>query len=123
MLRREDDPEKKPVILSIISVNVKDKIPLTYRLDMKKGIQKLYCWSIITGYKKASKIKHVWYFNYKKTAEVELLVKPGYYRTWSSKNIQNDKKGLWEVVVFDEAGNEVGIGNTSFRVSEKRIKK
>ncbi|RMH43608.1 MAG: DUF2914 domain-containing protein, partial [Gammaproteobacteria bacterium] len=50
---------------------------------------------------------HVWYWQDREMARVDLPVRSSNWRTWSSKRILPEWTGPWRVVVEDAAGKVV----------------
>ncbi len=69
--------------------------------EFDASMTRLYCWTKVTASNPPSKIKHLWYADGKKEAEVALDINYPAARTWSSKNVW---PGPWKVEVTDEAG-------------------
>lgn len=63
---------------------------------------KVYTWTKVTSENVPARIKHVYYKEGKKAAEIELAVNTSPCRTWSAKTVT---PGSWKVEVTDEAGN------------------
>jgi hypothetical protein len=59
-------------------------------------------------------VKHVWVFEGKKMAEIELSVTSPRYRTYSTKHISDSQVGHWRVDVIDEQG--LLIAQKEFRI-------
>lgn len=68
-------------------------------------VGKVFCWTLITGCKTETPVKHIWYRNGEQMATVELMVKSVRWRTWSSKNVPETWIGEWRVDVTDAGGN------------------
>jgi hypothetical protein len=64
----------------------------------------IYCLTRILNLNDGSGVTHVWYYEGKTMARVELPVGSGAWRTWSSKRILPAWKGPWEVKVLDANG-------------------
>ena len=79
-----------------------------------KGIEKIYCWSLVTGGEDPTTVEHVWYLGGEEKARIMLDVKYPRVRTWSSKTILPEWTGDWEVEVVDSFGKV--IGSTSFTI-------
>jgi hypothetical protein len=62
---------------------------------------RVYCWTKVTTDQTPVTIKHVWYVDGQKEADVALEVKYPSSRTWSSKTVW---PGSWKVDVTDEQG-------------------
>ncbi|MDY0190519.1 MAG: DUF2914 domain-containing protein [Desulfuromonas sp.] len=73
------------------------------------NVDKLYCYTRVVGAEEDTWITHVWYFGDKELARVRLDVSSSDWRTWSSKRIIPQWKGLWRVEVLDATGQPVLI--------------
>ena len=74
---------------------------------------RVYCWTHITADQAPVSIKHVWYADDKKEADVPLQIKSESGRTWSSKSVWPAK---WKVDATTDAG-EV-LSSTEFTVTK-----
>jgi|GEM_PF-2077748 len=72
---------------------------------------RVFCWSKLGKAAEGSVIKHVWYKDGTKTAEVELKAGEG-WRVWSSAGVS---KGSWKVEAVDAEGSV--ISSTAFAVT------
>lgn len=84
---------------------VVDRAPTGTATNFGADVGTLYCWSKITGAAVETTVKHIWMYEGKKMAVVDLPVRSGYWRTHSSKKILPEWTGKWEVQVVDAAGN------------------
>ncbi len=75
---------------------------------------KLYCFTKINSQTDTSEISHVWFYQDKQMAKINLPVKAKSWRTWSAKTIMPAWKGNWKVEVQDSNGNV--IESISFRL-------
>ncbi len=73
------------------------------------NVDKLYCYTRIVGAEEDTWITHVWYCGEKELARVRLAVSSSDWRTWSSKRIIPQWKGLWRVEVLDAEGQPLMI--------------
>jgi len=71
------------------------------------GIEKLYCFTRISGAKEPTVVTHIWYYGDREQARVELAVKSSSWRTWSSKRIGAEQTGTWHVDVVDSEGRNL----------------
>jgi len=88
-----------------ICTAVVDRAPAGTATSFGADVGTLYCWSKITGAAGETTIKHIWMYEGKKMAVVDLPVKSNYWRTHSSKKILPEWTGNWEVQVVDAAGD------------------
>lgn len=73
------------------------------------NVDKLYCYTRVTGAEEDTWITHVWYCGDKELARVRLEVSSSDWRTWSSKRIMPQWKGMWRVEVLDAEGQPLLI--------------
>lgn len=71
------------------------------------SVDRVYCWTCVTGADEPTEITHVWYYGVEKMAEVALPVEYSRHRTWSYKTILPEWKGQWRVEILDAAGNKL----------------
>lgn len=75
---------------------------------------KLYCFTKLTSQKDITEISHVWLYDGKKMAKIDLPVKAKTWRTWSAKTILPAWKGNWRVDVQNSKGDV--ISSLTFRI-------
>lgn len=93
------------VEVAAVAVDVIDRSPVGVDDKFGPGIDKLYCYTKITGASAGDKIEHRWYWGEKLMATVELNIGASSWRTYSSKRIIRPWKGDWRVDVV--SGDEV----------------
>lgn len=87
------------------ATSVQDREPLganetnTFPSDTAR----LYLWTVMTGAQEPVEIKHVWYWNSEKIAEVPLTLRYPRMRTWSYKSLPM-KAGSVKVEIQDLSG-------------------
>ncbi|MFC1522337.1 DUF2914 domain-containing protein [Elusimicrobiota bacterium] len=81
-------------------------------VDFDASAERVWCWTKIASQKLPTVIKHIWYFEDKKSAEVPLNTKYPSHRTWSSKAV---KPGRWKVEVVDEMGEVIASSGFNVR--------
>lgn len=81
--------------------------------DFQTSINRVYCWTRITATNPPVQIKHIWYADGKKEAEIPLDIKYASVRTWSNKAVW---PGQWRVDVTTDSG-EV-LSSMEFKVQE-----
>ncbi len=86
-------------ILTAAAVENREPVNETSAFD--KAVGRVYTWTKIVTTEAPVKIKHIYYADNKKAAEIELDIKAKTYRVWSSKSVW---PGNWKVEVTDEAG-------------------
>lgn len=75
---------------------------------------KLYCFTQLTSQTDTAEISHVWFYQNKEMAKINLPVKAKTWRTWSAKTIVPAWKGNWRVEIQDANGDV--ISRISFRL-------
>ncbi len=96
----------------VTAASVENREPVNEASAFDKSAGKVYTWTRVTAETVPAKIKHIYYADGKKTAEVELEVKASPYRVWSSKTVW---PGSWKVEAVDEAGTV--LSTVEFTVS------
>ncbi|MFA6583081.1 MAG: DUF2914 domain-containing protein [Elusimicrobiaceae bacterium] len=98
--------EAKPVSVTIekavIAVSIDNKMPVGEAATFEENAGSVYCWSQIGEASEPTSIKHVWYHEGEKVAEIDLTAPAAGYRTWSNKKIL---PGLWKVEITDSANS------------------
>jgi hypothetical protein len=85
----------------VAATSVENREPVGETAVFPKETARVYIWTKIAAATAPVKIKHVYYYEGKKVAEVELAVNSSPYRVWSNKSV---RPGSWKVEVTDEAG-------------------
>lgn len=80
-------------------------------------LERIYCFTRVTGAPDPTIIYHLWYFNNEEKVRVPLEVKSASWRTWSSKKIIKGETGDWRVDILDANGNLLKSG--SFTINEE----
>jgi len=88
-----------------ICTSVEERAPAGVDTVFSNDVEKLYCFTKISGAVDTTSISHVWYLNDEEKAKVDLSVKAKSWRTWSSKRIANDWIGNWKVDVVTANGD------------------
>ncbi len=83
------------------AASVENREPVGESAVFPKGTVRVYVWTRIAALSAPVKIKHIYYYEGNKAAEVELAVNSSPYRVWSNKSV---RPGNWKVDVTDEAG-------------------
>ena len=76
--------------------------------------ERVFCLTRVHGMTPPATVTHVWYFEGKTMARVDLTVGSQNWRTWSFKTYKPDWTGSWEVKVLDEDG--MVLGSAGFEV-------
>jgi hypothetical protein len=94
-----------------ICASVEDRTPQGVDSAFSADIERVYCFTALNNSGEGDKVTHVWYYNEKEMARVELAVKASAWRTWSSKRILPSWKGEWRVDVLSSDGNVIASKN------------
>lgn len=89
---------------TVIAVEIHNRDPFGVATVFPGGAGHLYCHSLVLGAGEATEIHHVWFWGEQKMADVPLAVRPGRYRTYSSKRLLPQWTGEWRVEVRGPAG-------------------
>lgn len=87
-----------------ICTNIIDREPVDTDSVFASTVERLYCFTKITNATAPTSVSHIWYYNDKEMAKVELNVKDTAWRTWSSKRIVVSWVGKWRVDVVTADG-------------------
>ena len=88
-----------------LCTGIEERMPTGAAESFSADIEKVYLWCQVTDAADTTVIKHVWSYEGKEMAAVELPVKSSAWRTWSYKTILPEWTGNWEVKVLDAAGD------------------
>jgi len=75
---------------------------------------RVYCLTRVHGMTPPTTVTHVWYYEGKTMARVDLNIGSENWRTWSYKSYLPEWTGNWEVKVLDEDG--MVLGSAGFEV-------
>ncbi len=90
---------------SAIALDVIDRLPVGTDSTFTAGVERLYCWTRVSGAETAATLHHVWIWNGQEMADVMLNIGGSPWRTFSNKAIMSEWTGDWRVEVRDDAGN------------------
>lgn len=88
-----------------ISTSIEDRVPVGSDTTFSSNVDRLYCYTRLINSGNEDSITHVWYYNDKEMARVELSVRGASWRTWSSKLILPEWTGFWRVDVLSADGS------------------
>ena len=101
-------PAAKPADLEItraaICRQVVEREPVDAGTSFESLVEKLSCFTHVTGAQDPAEIYHVWYFAEAERAVVKLKVNSVSWRTYSTKIIQLHEIGDWRVDVLGQEG-------------------
>lgn len=89
---------------AVITTQVSDRAPVDAIQTYPASVERLYCFTRVTGAGEETSIAHVWYLRGIEMSRIELPVRSGDWRTWSSKTIFPGSAGDWRVDVLDAEG-------------------
>jgi len=87
-----------------ICTNVESRMCIDPKTEFSLPVERLYCFTRITGAGVETEIAHVWYYGDIERARIPLAVRTSSYRTYSYKTIQPHETGKWHVDVVDSSG-------------------
>jgi hypothetical protein len=84
---------------------IEERQPAGVDTAFSSTVERVYCFSKITGATDTVTVFHVWYHNDQEMAKVELTIKGKSWRTWSSKRIMQEWQGKWKVDIVTSNGD------------------
>ncbi len=84
---------------------VEDRVPVGADTSFTNDVERVFCYTKISGAASDSSITHVWYHGEKEMTRQKLSVKADNWRTWSSKRIVDSWTGTWRVDVLSASGS------------------
>ena len=97
-----------------ICTSVQNRQPVGTDSVFTSDVGKLYCFTKLSSESDTSEISHVWFYNNKQMAKINLPMNAKSWHTWSAKTIMPAWKGDWRVEIQDSEGNV--ISKISFRL-------
>lgn len=101
------EPAASAALLTVdvkICSAIEERQPVGVADCFDAGVEQVYLWSKISGAADSTSVTHVWLFEGKEIATVELPVKSSSWRTWSSKKMLPARTGEWEARVVGPDG-------------------
>lgn len=89
---------------AVITTQVSDRAPVDAIQTYPASVERLFCFTRVTGAGEDTSITHVWSLRGVEMSRIELPVRSGDWRTWSSKTIFPGSAGEWRVDVLDAEG-------------------
>ena len=83
---------------------VEAREPLGEGTTFPADVGRLYFFTRIRGAGEGDRVRHVWIYDGREVADVDLTVSGPVWRTWSSKAVPPSWRGDWTVEVRDAAG-------------------
>ena len=90
-----------------VCTSIENRQPVGTDSVFTADVGKLCCFTKLTSESDTAEISHVWFYQDKQMAKIDLSVKAKTWRTWSAKTILPEWKGNWRVEVQDSNGNVV----------------
>ncbi len=87
-----------------LCTSIENRMPVGAAKTFSADVGMVYLWTKVLGATDTVAVYHVWTYNGKEMARVELSIKSNAWRTWTSKNIMPYWVGDWTVRVEDAAG-------------------
>ena len=101
-----------------ICTAVEDRQPSGVGTVFPDSLDKIYCFTKISGAEDITNVYHVWYFGDVEIARVQLPVKAKSWRTWSSKNLHMGL-GYGYVEIVSESGDILGRAEFKIQAAQK----
>jgi len=106
-----------------ICKSIEDREPVGADQIFSKDIYQLFCFTRLSSNQDSTSISHVWYYNDKEMANVELEIgiDAKNWRTWSSKRILEGWTGDWRVDVLSPLGEVLASKEFSILSQEEPV--
>ena len=91
----------------VICTSVENRQPIGTDSVFSSDVGKLYCFTKLSSETDTSEISHVWFYNDKQMAKINLPMNAKSWHTWSAKTIMPAWKGNWRVEIQDSDGNVI----------------
>lgn len=88
----------------IICTGIEDMLPVGESTQFFESVERIYCYTRISGATDTLDVTHVWFFGDEEKARVPLTIKSASWRTWSSKKMLDGWAGVWRVDVLGPDG-------------------
>ena len=92
------------VIRHVITTGVVNREPIDAATVFPPSVGILYYFTEFQGAAGPTPIHHVWYYQDERVLEIPLIVEAGHWRTWSRKEIRENRIGTWKVEAVDRDG-------------------
>ncbi|MEE9442590.1 MAG: DUF2914 domain-containing protein [candidate division Zixibacteria bacterium] len=104
---------------TVLCSGVEALMPVDTVESFAAGIERVYLWNRLLGVEGESFVRHVWLYEGREMADVELPVRSASWRTYSYKTILPEWTGTWEVKIVGADGNVVK--SIPFTIGDKGI--
>ena len=102
-----------------LCLRVEERQPVDVDTIFPDNVGQLFAFTRVGKVDGPTRITHVWYFQDREMARVDLQVGGNGWRTWSSKKILPAWSGDWKVDILDARGTR--IKTLDFRVGEAEM--
>ena len=93
------------VLQASVCAEIQNRMPAGVDTSFPTSAQRVFVWSEIEAKQVPTKIRHIYYFGGQKVSDVALDVRSSYWRTWSFKNISDNRyRGEWRVDIATSGG-------------------
>jgi len=90
---------------AVMTTAVVDREPIDHVDVFPRQSGTLYCFNQVVGAPGETVVYHLWYYGEELMSRVALPVKSPSWRTWSAKELLDDRPGAWRVEIQDADGN------------------
>lgn len=111
------DSSELAVAEMVFCTGMEERVPTNADTSFTNDVERVYCFTQITGAPDTTSVTHIWYHNDEEKARVKLKVGVKAWRTWSSKAIWKNWVGKWHVSVV--AANGKVLETKSFAIKAK----
>jgi len=101
---QEGSMEEIRVSEAAVSTGIENLVPIGVSETFPSTIGTLYAYTKIQGSEGETQVLHRWIYGGKVRAEISLPVRSKSWRTFSSKVILPEWKGVWKVEILNEDG-------------------
>ncbi|MFH1700872.1 MAG: DUF2914 domain-containing protein [Candidatus Zixiibacteriota bacterium] len=92
---------------TVLCTGIEARMPIDAVESFEVGVERVYLWSRVLGVEGESFVRHVWLYEGRELADVELPVRSASWRTYSYKTMLPRWTGMWEVKVVGADGNVI----------------
>ncbi|MBR9985996.1 MAG: DUF2914 domain-containing protein [Desulfosarcina sp.] len=98
------------VLQASVCTEIQNRMPAGVDTSFPTSAQRVFVWSAIEAKQVPTKIRHIYYFDGQKVSDVALDVGSSYWRTWSFKNISDNRyRGEWRVDIATSGGKVLRV--------------
>ena len=108
------EPSAMQVDEMVYCTAIEERQPVGQDTVFNSDLERIYCYTKISGAVDTTTISHIWYFKDNEVARVNLSVNAKIWRTWSSKKLMEIWVGRWRVDVI--AADGTILKSAAFRI-------